>query len=62
MGAAELGIAITELALKYGVPLAIDLASTWRQNLAGQEPTKEDFEALRVADPATFFNAGGPGT
>jgi hypothetical protein len=46
MGAAELGIAITELALKHGVPLAIDLASTWKQNLAGWEPTKEDFEAL----------------
>ena len=30
MGAAELGIAITELALKYGVPLALDLASTWK--------------------------------
>jgi hypothetical protein len=62
MGAAELGIAITELALKYGVPLALDLASTWKQNLAGREPTKEDFETLRVADPASFFNAEGPGT
>ena len=62
MGAAELGIAITELALKYGVPLALDLASTWKQNLAGREPTKEDFEALRVADPVCFFNAGVPGT
>jgi hypothetical protein len=62
MGAAELGIAITELALKYGMPLAIDLASTWRQNLAGREPSREDFEALRFADPATFFNAEGPGT
>jgi hypothetical protein len=61
MGAAELGITITELALKYGVPLAIDLAATWKQNLAGKEPTKEDFEALRVADPATFFNGGDPG-
>jgi hypothetical protein len=61
MGAAELGIAITELALKYGVPLALDLAATWKQNLAGKEPTKEDFEALRVADPATFFNMGDPG-
>jgi hypothetical protein len=62
MGAAELGIAITELALKYGVPLAIDLAATWKTNLDGQEPTKADFEALRLADPATFFTAGGPGT
>jgi len=62
MGAAELGIAITELALKYGVPLALDLASTWKQNLAGREPTKADFEALRLAAPATFFNAAGPGT
>ncbi len=62
MGAAELGIAITELALKYGVPLAIDLTSLWKQNLAGQEPTMEDFESLRVADPATFFDLGGPGT
>jgi hypothetical protein len=62
MGAAELGIAITELALKYGVPLAIDLASTWKQNLAGKEPSREDFEALRVADPATFFYAGDPGS
>jgi hypothetical protein len=61
MGAAELGIAITELALKYGVPLALDLAATWKQNLAGKEPTKEDFEALRVADPATFFTTGDPG-
>jgi hypothetical protein len=56
MGAAELGMAITELALKYGVPLALDLASTWKQNLAGREPTKEDFEALRLADPASYFN------
>ncbi len=62
MGAAELGIAVTELALKYGVPLALDLASTWKQNLSGREPTKEDFEALRLADPATFFDAGSPGT
>ncbi len=62
MGAAELGIAITELALKYGVPLALDLASTWKQNLAGREPTKEDIEALRVVDPATFFDLGGPPT
>ncbi len=59
MGAADLGIAITELALKYGVPLALDLVSTWKQNLAGREPTKEDFEVLRLADPATFFNAVG---
>ena len=57
MGAAELGIAITELALKYGVPLALDLASTWKQNLAGREPTKEDFEALRLTEPDTFFDA-----
>jgi len=62
MGAAELGIAITELALKYGVPLALDLAATWKQNLAGKEPTKEDFEALRMADPASFFEADGSGT
>jgi hypothetical protein len=61
MGAAELGIAITELALKYGVPLALDLAATWKQNLAGKEPNKEDFEALRVANPATFFDTGDPG-
>jgi hypothetical protein len=60
MGAAELGIAITELALKYGVPLALDLAATWKQNLAGKEPTKEDFEALRLADPSTFFNTRDP--
>jgi len=62
MDAAELGIAITELGLKYGVPLALNLASTWKQNLAGREPTKEDFEALRVADTATFFDAGDQGT
>ncbi len=62
MGAAELGIAITELALKYGVPLALDLASTWKQNLAGREPNKEDFEALRLADPATFFSVVGSET
>ncbi|MEW6657264.1 MAG: hypothetical protein AB1424_01260 [Thermodesulfobacteriota bacterium] len=61
MGAVELGIAITELALKYGVPLALDLASTWKQNLSGREPTRDDFEALRLADPATFFNAGDHG-
>jgi hypothetical protein len=61
MGAAELGVAITELALKYGVPLALDLAATWKQNLAGKEPTKEDFEDLRLADPATFFTTGDPG-
>jgi hypothetical protein len=61
MGAAELGIAITELALKYGVPLALDLAATWKQNLAGKEPTREDFEALRLADPASFFYTGDPG-
>jgi|GEM_PF-5790601 hypothetical protein len=62
MGAVELGIAITELALKYGVPLALDLASTWKQNLAGREPTKEDFEALRLADPTSFFDAVGSRT
>ncbi len=62
MGAAEFGIAVTELALKYGVTLALDLASTWKQNLAYGEPAKEDFEALRVADRATFFRAEGPGT
>lgn len=55
MGAAELGIAVISLALKYGVPLAIDLATTWKANLNGKEPTKEDFEALRVAAPETFF-------
>jgi hypothetical protein len=56
MGAAELGIALTELALKYGVPLAIDLASTWKANLNGRAPTKADLEALRVAAPETFFH------
>ncbi len=61
MGAAELGIAITELALKYGVPLALDLAATWKQNLDGRESTREDFETLRLADLATFFDLGGPG-
>jgi hypothetical protein len=60
MGAAELGIAITSLAMKFGVPLAIDLATTWKANLNGRDPTREDFEALRVADPAGFFNVEAP--
>ncbi len=57
MGAAELAIAITTLALQYGVPLAIDLAAAWKNNLEGKEPTKEDWEALRAMVPApeTYF-------
>ncbi len=57
MGAAELAIAITTLALQYGVPLAIDLAATWKNDLGGKEPTKEDWEALRAMVPApeTYF-------
>lgn len=50
-------IAIADLALKYGIPLAIDLAKTWSDDLGGKEPTLEDFEALRnlVPDPETYF-------
>ena len=57
MGAAELAIAITTLALQYGVPLAIDLAKTWKDGLGDKEPTKEDWESLRamVPDPETYF-------
>ena len=57
--ALELGFAAAKLALQYGVPLAVDLVSTWKANLNGKEPTQEDFEALRVADPATFFKKPG---
>jgi len=39
------------------VPLAIDLAKTWKDGLGGKEPAKEDWEALRVMvpDPESYF-------
>lgn len=59
MGAFALGMAMAELALKYGIPLAIQLASLWSADV-GHDPTPEDFEALRkmVPDPETYFPAG----
>lgn len=64
MGALELGFAMAELALKYGVPLAVSLAATWNEQL-DHEPTKADFEALRAMAPApeSYFPPGtAPGT
>lgn len=57
MGGAALAVAIIELVLKYGVPGAVSIYSTWHDGLEGREPTKEDFEALRakVRDPEDYF-------
>lgn len=57
MGAAQLAIAITTLALQYGVPLAIDLAKTWKDGLGDKEPTEADWETLRgmVPDANSYF-------
>ena len=54
--AVGLGLAVTELVLKYGVPVAIDLLVLWKSQHEG-EITEEKVKAL-VADlktPESYF-------
>lgn len=48
--------ALLELALKYGVPGAVEIIKQWDID----EPTLEDIEALklRVPRPETYFEEG----
>jgi hypothetical protein len=45
---------ITELILKHGVPAAIAIITAWEV----EEPTVEDWEALKVKGPAEYFGTG----
>lgn len=44
-------LVITELIMKYGVPAALQMITMWEV----EEPTVEDWEALRVKSPADYF-------
>ena len=44
---------ITELILKHGVPAAIAIITAWEV----EEPTVEDWEALKVKGPAEYFGS-----
>lgn len=46
-------LTITELIMKHGVPLALQMITVWEV----EEPTIEDWEALRVKDPESYFQS-----
>jgi len=45
------GLAILELILKHGVPAAIAIITAWDVD----DPTAEDWEALKVKGPQEYF-------
>lgn len=46
-------LTITELIMKHGVPAALQILNNWEV----EEPTAEDWESLRVADPESYFDS-----
>lgn len=46
-------LVITELIMKHGLPAALQMITMWEV----EEPTVEDWEALRVKKPEDYFSS-----
>lgn len=49
-------LTITELIMKYGVPAALQIITTWDV----EEPTIADWETLKVKGPEEYFGTPTP--